>query len=56
MFTISFVILGWLGMQVATPNVTMASRIFTVIYFLFFLLMPFYTANETDKSVPDRVT
>ncbi len=56
MFTISFIILGWLGMQVATPNVTMASRIFTVIYFLFFLLMPFYTANETDKSVPDRVT
>ena len=56
MFTISFVILGWLGMQVATPNVTMASRIFTVIYFLIFLLMPFYTANETDKSVPDRVT
>ncbi|MEE9574461.1 MAG: cytochrome bc complex cytochrome b subunit [Gammaproteobacteria bacterium] len=56
MFTISFVILGWLGMQVATPNVTMASRIFTVIYFLFFLLMPFYTANETDRSVPDRVT
>ncbi len=56
MFTISFVILGWLGMQVATPNVTMGSRIFTVIYFLFFLLMPFYTANETDRSVPDRVT
>ena len=55
-FTITFVILGWLGMQVATPNVTMASRIFAVIYFLFFLLMPFYTANDTDKPVPDRVT
>jgi ubiquinol-cytochrome c reductase cytochrome b subunit len=55
MFTISFVILGWLGMQVATPEVTMGSRIFTVIYFLFFLLMPFYTANDTDKPVPDRV-
>ena len=55
MFTISFIILGWLGMQVATPNVTLGSRIFTVIYFLFFLLMPFYTANDTDKPVPDRV-
>jgi ubiquinol-cytochrome c reductase cytochrome b subunit len=55
-FAITFVTLGWLGMQVATPNVTMASRIFAVIYFLFFLLMPFYTANDTDKPVPDRVT
>jgi len=56
MFTISFVILGWLGAQVATPNVTLGSRIFTIIYFLFFLLMPFYTANDTDKPVPDRTT
>jgi ubiquinol-cytochrome c reductase cytochrome b subunit len=56
MFAISFLILGWLGMQVATPNVTLGSRIFTVIYFLFFLLMPFYTANDTDKPVPDRVS
>ena len=55
-FAITFVILGYLGTQVATPDVTMASRIFTVVYFLFFLLMPFYTANDTDKPVPDRVT
>ncbi len=55
-FAITFVTLGYLGMQVATPNVTMASRIFAVVYFLFFLLMPFYTANDTDKPVPDRVT
>jgi ubiquinol-cytochrome c reductase cytochrome b subunit len=55
-FAITFVSLGYLGMQVATPNVTLGSRIFTVIYFLFFLLMPFYTANDTDKPVPDRVT
>jgi len=55
-FAITFVILGWLGMQVATPNVTMASRIFAIIYFLFFLLMPFYTANDTDKPVPERTT
>ncbi|RKZ71899.1 MAG: cytochrome b [Gammaproteobacteria bacterium] len=55
-FAITFVTLGWLGMQVATPNVTMASRIFAVIYFLFFFLMPFYTANDTDKPVPERTT
>ena len=55
-FVITFISLGWLGMQAATPDVTLASRIFAVIYFLFFLLMPFYTANDTDKPVPDRVT
>jgi len=55
-FTITFVTLGWLGMQVATPHVTTASRIFAIIYFLFFLLMPFYTANDTDKPVPERTT
>lgn len=55
-FTITFISLGWLGMQLATPHITIASRIFTLLYFLFFLLMPFYTANDTDKPVPDRVT
>jgi ubiquinol-cytochrome c reductase cytochrome b subunit len=55
-FTISFVALGWLGMQVATPAYTWAARGFAVIYFLFFLLMPFYTATDNDRPVPDRVT
>ncbi|MEX2525486.1 MAG: cytochrome bc complex cytochrome b subunit [Gammaproteobacteria bacterium] len=55
-FTISFIALGWLGMQVATPTYTWMARGFAIIYFLFFLLMPFYTSRDNDKPVPERVT
>ncbi len=55
-FTISFLSLGWLGLQAATPTYTLLSRIFAVIYFSFFIFMPFYTATDNDKPVPDRVT
>ena len=55
-FTISFVMLGWLGMQGATPTYTWMARFFSVVYFLFFILMPFYTSNDTDKPEPERVT
>ncbi|MEX2353052.1 MAG: cytochrome bc complex cytochrome b subunit [Gammaproteobacteria bacterium] len=54
-FTVSFVVLGWLGMQPATTLYTWMARGFSLIYFLFFLLMPFYTRNDNDKPVPDRV-
>ncbi len=56
LFTVSFIALGWLGLQAATTNYTWMARLFTVIYFLFFLLMPFYTGSDNDKPVPDRVT
>jgi ubiquinol-cytochrome c reductase cytochrome b subunit len=55
LFTVSFLILGWLGMQPPTPLFTWIARICSVIYFLFFLAMPFYTRNDTDRAVPDRV-
>jgi ubiquinol-cytochrome c reductase cytochrome b subunit len=55
-FVISFLVLGWLGLQAVTPLYTWMARFFTTIYFLFFLLMPFYTAFDNDKAVPDRVT
>jgi len=55
-FVISFLVLGWLGLQLVTPTYTWMARFFSVIYFLFFLLMPFYTANDSDKPVPDRLT
>jgi len=55
-FTVSFVALGWLGMQVATPAYTWMARGFALVYFLFFLLMPFYTGRDNDKPVPERVT
>ncbi len=56
LFTVSFIALGWLGLQAATTTHTWMARLFAVIYFLFFLLMPFYTVSDNDKPVPDRVT
>ncbi len=56
LFVISFISLGYLGMQVSTPVLTALARFFTVIYFAFFLLMPWYTKDDTDKPVPERVT
>ena len=55
-FAISFVALGYLGLQPATAGVTMASRVFSVVYFAFFLLMPWYTTIDKTKPVPTRVT
>jgi ubiquinol-cytochrome c reductase cytochrome b subunit len=56
LFAVSFLALGYLGLQVATPLYTALSALFTVIYFAFFVLMPFYTRYEKTKPVPNRVT
>jgi ubiquinol-cytochrome c reductase cytochrome b subunit len=55
-FVISFFVLGWLGMQPATGILTALARVFSVLYFAFFLLMPFYTKMDKTKPVPERVT
>ena len=55
-FAISFLALGYLGLQPATPGYTNAARAFSVVYFAFFLLMPWYTSIDKTKPVPTRVT
>ncbi|HEB60169.1 MAG TPA: cytochrome bc complex cytochrome b subunit [Gammaproteobacteria bacterium] len=55
-FIISFIALGWLGTQPAEGIYTTFARIFTVLYFAFFLLMPWYTKADPTKPVPERVT
>ncbi len=55
-FVVSFVMLGFFGTQPATPTFTMFARIFTVLYFLFFLLMPIYSKMDKTKPVPERVS
>jgi ubiquinol-cytochrome c reductase cytochrome b subunit len=55
-FVVSFIMLGFFGTQPATPTYTMFARIFSVLYFLFFLLMPIYTKMDKTKPVPERVT
>jgi ubiquinol-cytochrome c reductase cytochrome b subunit len=55
-FVISFLALGYLGLKPATPTSTNLARIFSVLYFLFFVGMPFYTKWDKTKPVPERVT
>ncbi|MBK1722409.1 cytochrome b [Thiocystis violacea] len=55
-FAVSFVVLAWLGMQPASDLSTLLSRIFTGLYFAYFLLMPIYSALDKTKPVPERVT
>ena len=55
-FVISFVALGYLGAVAATEGRTLAAQIFTLLYFVYFLSMPFYTRMEKTKPVPERVT
>ncbi len=55
-FVVSFVALGYLGTQPATPLSTNFARLFSILYFLFFLLMPIYTKLDKTKPVPERVT
>ncbi|ARD23812.1 cytochrome b [Shewanella japonica] len=55
-FTVSFLILGYLGAVPATPTLTIAARIFTLTYFGFFVALWVYSKNEKTKPVPTRVT
>jgi len=58
---VSFVFLGYLGMIPSSEVIlgvgaTAWARIMTALYFLYFILMPWYTKAETTKPVPERVT
>ena len=55
-FAICFVILGYLGVVGSTPGRTLLAQICTVLYFAYFIGMPFYTRMEKTKPVPERVT
>jgi ubiquinol-cytochrome c reductase cytochrome b subunit len=44
---------AWLG---GADRATVAARVFTTIYFLFFLLMPWYTSRDRTRPVPARLT
>ena len=55
LFAITFLSLIWLGLRPAEDVYVIAARIFTALYFAFFLLMPYYTAVDKTKPEPDRV-
>jgi len=56
MFTIAFVRLGLLGMAEGTPAQTWEMRIWTLVYFMFFVLLFFMSPGGKTKPEPDRVT
>ncbi|MDC0630358.1 cytochrome bc complex cytochrome b subunit [Candidatus Pseudothioglobus singularis] len=55
-FVLSFIVLGWLGVQPVTPLYALLARIFTTLYFAFFILMPWFSTLGKTKEVPERVT
>ena len=55
-FVVSFIVLGWLGVQPVTPLYALLARIFTALYFAFFILMPWFSTLGKTKEVPERVT
>ena len=56
MFVVVFFILGFLGTKAPSPLYNVIGQICTVLYFAFFVCMPWYTKNEKCKPVPERVT
>ncbi len=55
-FVITFLVLGYLGTLTVTEGRTLAAQVFTLLYFAFFLLMPWFTRMEKTKPEPERVT
>ena len=55
-FVVSFVILGYLGIQPPSPIFEKLSQVCTIYYLGFFLGMPYWSKLGTFKPVPSRVT
>ncbi len=53
---VACVVLSYLGLQPADGLYVILARIFTAVYFAFFILMPWYTSIEQCKPVPERVS
>ncbi len=56
LFVIAFFVLSYLGTQSVSETKTWLARIFSIIYFLFFILMPWYSRADKTKPEPERVT
>jgi ubiquinol-cytochrome c reductase cytochrome b subunit len=55
-FVINFCILGYLGVQPPSAVGNVVSQVGTLLYFGFFVLMPWWSQLGTFKKVPDRIT
>ena len=56
LLVVSFFVLGYLGVKSPTYERTLMAQIGTLVYFSYFVLMPWYTRVEKTKPEPDRVT
>jgi ubiquinol-cytochrome c reductase cytochrome b subunit len=56
LFTIAFIRLGLLGMAEGTPAQTWEMRVWTLVYFMFFVLLFFMSPKGKTKPEPERVT
>ena len=54
-FIFSFILLGYLGTLTVTPLRLILTRISVILYFSYFLFMPFYTQYEACRLVPLRI-
>jgi ubiquinol-cytochrome c reductase cytochrome b subunit len=55
-FVVVFLVLGYFGTQPPSPVNQYTSQVGTLLYFAFFLLMPWWSRMGEFKAVPDRVT
>jgi len=55
-FVLSFITLGLCGLKPPAGIYPLLAKICTVLYFAFFLLMPWYSRFDSVKPVPERVT
>ena len=55
-FAVSFLVLCWLGTVPPSTLKTLMAQGFTLLYFAFFMLMPWYSQVDATLPVPDRVT
>jgi ubiquinol-cytochrome c reductase cytochrome b subunit len=67
-FLVAFFVLGYLGTVPTNvwgqfgpwlggaERATVVARVFTIVYFLFFVLMPWYTRIDRTRPEPERVT
>jgi ubiquinol-cytochrome c reductase cytochrome b subunit len=55
-FAANFIMLGYCGLKPAVQPFKTMSVIGTIVYFVFFLAMPWYSRIDRHKPEPSRVT
>jgi ubiquinol-cytochrome c reductase cytochrome b subunit len=53
---VAFIILNYLGMHEPGSIAKLVAQVCTLVYYLFFLGMPWYSRWDSTLPVPERVT